>query len=328
MGHPADLLRLDRRRGNGAARRRAAASAPGGAGPVDPARRAPPPPRARWPAPTPKGPATVRRSAPRWAGTPSAAPQVGGERPDVGPLPAADRDPRLAQPVRAGRLERPERRGRGPPPGAAERSTASPARAASWSRRPPTRTAEYIGGSWSISPTKPRSAAASRSASRPAGSPRSTTCPSASSVSVAAPKATVASYPLSPSASQCWTFTASSAQTTSRPVAAGSSVPAWPALAAPSARRIRSTTAWLVGPAGLSTGGRRPDRPGRRLAAGRRSPPRPRFAGSLGGARRLAPSPRAGADRSGRRAPPTRRRRTGGGACSGASRARATSRWR
>src|SRR6266498_978703 len=42
-------------------------------------------------------------------------------------------------------------------------------------------------------------------------------------------------------------------QTTRTPVAAGSSVPAWPALSAPSARRTRFTTSKLVGPAGLST---------------------------------------------------------------------------
>ncbi len=73
------------------------------------------------------------------------------------------------------------------------RSTSSPARAASCSRRPPTRTAEYMGGIWASSPRKRASAARTVSTVRPDGSPSASTFPSASWVSVAAPKATVAS---------------------------------------------------------------------------------------------------------------------------------------
>ena len=58
---------------------------------------------------------------------------------------------------------------------------------------PPTLTAEYMGGTWSISPTKAGSAAATRSAVSPVGSPRAISLPSPSSVSVATPKATSAS---------------------------------------------------------------------------------------------------------------------------------------
>jgi hypothetical protein len=72
------------------------------------------------------------------------------------------------------------------------RSTVSPARAASCNRRPSTRTAEYMGGTWSISPVSGASAARTAASVSAEGSPRSTTVPSASSVVVAAPKATVA----------------------------------------------------------------------------------------------------------------------------------------
>ena len=191
------------------------------------------------------------------------AAEIGGERPDVGTLAAADDEPREAQPgagfppIRAGsgccagsrarRSSASTRTRRG------ARSIDSPARATSWSLRPPTRTAEYIGGTCAISPTKRGRTARIAAAVRPAGSPVSTTRPSASSVSVAAPNATVASYALSASARYCWSFTASSTHTARTPVAAGSSVPAWPARDARSSRRTRCTTSKLVGPAGLST---------------------------------------------------------------------------
>ena len=73
------------------------------------------------------------------------------------------------------------------------RSTCSPARAASWRRRPPTRTAENIGGTCAMSPVKRGRAARIASRVSADASPRATTLPSASSVEVAAPKATVAS---------------------------------------------------------------------------------------------------------------------------------------
>ena len=54
------------------------------------------------------------------------------------------------------------------------------------------RTAEYMGGIWSISPVRGASAARTPASVSAAGSPRSTTVPSASSVVVEVPKATVA----------------------------------------------------------------------------------------------------------------------------------------
>ncbi len=65
--------------------------------------------------------------------------------------------------------------------------TCSPARARSYSRRPPTLIAECAGGRISISPVNPASASRTAASVTPAADCRPVTAPSASSVSVVTP---------------------------------------------------------------------------------------------------------------------------------------------
>ncbi len=77
--------------------------------------------------------------------------------------------------------------------------------------------------------------------------------PSVSSVVELAPNTNTASYSLSrPTSFSISRVATLPTPTISNPVANGSSVPAWPTRRSPVSRRTRSTTSWLVIPAGLS----------------------------------------------------------------------------
>src|SRR5439155_1153173 len=90
-----------------------------------------------------------------------------------------------------------------PPPGRGRsavrrrRWTSTPSRASSYSRRPSWWTAEYIGGTCVMRPTKPRHAASSRSRVSPVTAVSESTRPVRSCVSVVTPKRTVVTYSLS-----------------------------------------------------------------------------------------------------------------------------------
>jgi hypothetical protein len=76
------------------------------------------------------------------------------------------------------------------------RSTSSPRRASEYKRRPCCLSAEYIGGTCSISPRYCASTRAISSAARAGAAARATIAPSASPVSVATPKVAVTRYDL------------------------------------------------------------------------------------------------------------------------------------
>src|SRR5688572_25432449 len=107
-----------------------------------------------------------------------------------------------------------------------------------------------MGGTCSISPLK-RCSTAARDAS--CTGRFSSTSPSASPVEVRSPSLSVARYSLSASSSGPANLVASPNSTSSRPEASGSSVPAWPALAAPQAFFALCSAALELRPSGLSS---------------------------------------------------------------------------
>jgi len=133
----------------------------------------------------------------------------------------------------------------------ASRGTSRPWRARSYNRRPSCWMALYIGGTCRISPRKASRAAAMRPAVRSSRECSSTTRPSPSYVSVAIPSRTRARYCLGERMAYSLRRVACPRQMTSTPSASGSSVPACPTRATRVSRRMRATTSWLVGPAGL-----------------------------------------------------------------------------
>ena len=243
----------------------------------------------------------MRRSAARCAGTPSAAAEVRGERADVGTLAAADGEPRSPSAARRRGRTR-GARARPPAPRAARARPDSPARAASWSRRPPTRTAEYIGGTCSISPTKPRerradrvlARARTRRRARRPGPPRPR-CPSPRRTRP--PPRTPCRRPRGTAGASPRRRRRPRGRRSPRDRACRCGRPS----RARRARRTRCTTSKLVGPAGLST-----TRTPRRVDAPR---------GVAAGERLLAATFLRGAARSCRPRDATRRRRSAGAAC-------------
>ena len=91
-------------------------------------------------------PDAVRRRCRRWAPTAEQPAEVGGERADVGARRAVDLDPQHERII--GRSTSSNRR---TVTGRAARSTSMPSRASSWRRRPPTFTADTIGGTCRMS---------------------------------------------------------------------------------------------------------------------------------------------------------------------------------
>ncbi len=131
-------------------------------------------------------------------------------------------------------------------------SRASPLRAASYSLRPPTFTAEYAGGVCRDSPMS--AVIAERTSSSVDVTGRSAvTSPSASSVVVSTPRRADPSYVFGRSPRNRSNRVARPTPRTSSPVAIGSSVPACPTFRVPSVRRTTSTTSCDVIPPGLST---------------------------------------------------------------------------
>jgi hypothetical protein len=114
----------------------------------------------------------------------------------------------------------------------ASRSTVSPLRASSYSGTPPRFSAEYIGGTCSMSPRKRASTASSAASSTTAALRSASTAPSASPVSVVTPRHSVATYSLSESSRNCDHFVASPKHSGNTPVASGSRLPVCPALRA------------------------------------------------------------------------------------------------
>ena len=111
--------------------------------------------------------------------------------------------------------------------------------------------AENIGGVWYWSPRKVCMAART-SVSVNAGTGRvSMTSPSASCELVILPSSIVPSYSLSRLVRYCDMRVALPTSMMSRPVAIGSSVPAWPMRFMPSLRRRRATTSCEVQPVRL-----------------------------------------------------------------------------
>src|SRR5881227_3897792 len=129
-------------------------------------------------------------------------------------------------------------------------SMVTPRRASLYARSPPILTADAAGIGSSISPRRGASRASSRS--RGGGSSRSTTSPSGSPVDVRACRSTSVTYRLSRPTKHDASLVAAPDNTSNKPVAKGSSVPAWP-VRAPVRRRISATIANDDGPAGLST---------------------------------------------------------------------------
>ncbi len=134
----------------------------------------------------------------------------------------------------------------------AARSTVWPARAYSYSGLPSFFSAECIGGTWSISPTKRPMAVRNCSGVTATGRSLSTS-PSASAVLVRMPRRTTVSYVLSASSRSCENLVASPKHNGSRPVASGSSVPVCPAFLAHSRRLTRISASLLDQPIGLSS---------------------------------------------------------------------------
>ena len=168
--------------------------------------------------------------------------------PTAGPGPAtpARRDPP------AGRRRR--RRSGSPSTWRAARSTSMPWRASWWSRRPPTLTADTIGGICQMVPVScgrgPAGVLEGHVALVPAAGDL------ARGVQGAWWPRRARSRPRSTSAARSGTAAAGwpgPSPTSRTPVASGSRVPAWPTFFCPNSRRQRATTSWLVIPAGLST---------------------------------------------------------------------------
>ena len=111
--------------------------------------------------------------------------------------------------------------------GRAGRSTSRPLRASSYSRFPPTETAEYMGGTWRIFPRN-RGRAASRASKATGAGDRSTTSPVISPVSRRSPSRKEATYSLSVSGRKFKALAARPSRMGSTPVAMGSRVPVWP----------------------------------------------------------------------------------------------------
>src|SRR5213080_1274673 len=129
-------------------------------------------------------------------------------------------------------------------------STVTPRRASLYARSPPILTADAAGIGSSISPRRGASRASSRS--RGGGSERSMPSPSGSPVEVRALRSTSVTYRLSRPTKHEVSLVAPPDNRSNRPVANGSSVPAWP-VRAPVRRRTPATIANDDGPAGLST---------------------------------------------------------------------------
>src|SRR5262245_60914714 len=128
-------------------------------------------------------------------------------------------------------------------------STSTPRRWSLYARSPPIFTADAAGTGSSISPRRASSLRSSSAAS--GGSRRSTISPSRSPVDVRAVRSTSVVYRLSNPTKHEASLVARPDNMTSRPVANGSSVPAWP-VRAPVRRRSCATIANDDGPAGLS----------------------------------------------------------------------------
>src|SRR6185437_5913632 len=129
-------------------------------------------------------------------------------------------------------------------------STVWPRRCKRYARSPPTLTADSVGTAMSTSPRSPFSRASS--SPPPVGADSWTTSPSGSPVDVRAPRSTSVTYRLSRPTSHGASLVAAPESTSRRPVANGSSVPAWP-VRARVRRRIAAITWNDDGPAGLST---------------------------------------------------------------------------
>src|SRR5919201_3777250 len=129
-------------------------------------------------------------------------------------------------------------------------STAPRGRCGGWARSPPILTADAAGTGSSTSPRRRASRRSSSAAS--GGSRRSSTSPSGSPVLVSAVRSTSVRYRLFSPTNHEASLVALPDNTSSSPVANGSSVPAWP-VRAPVRRRICATIANEDGPAGLST---------------------------------------------------------------------------
>src|SRR3954451_2944458 len=129
-------------------------------------------------------------------------------------------------------------------------STSTPRRASLYARSPPILTADAAGIGSSISPR--RRSSRSLSSSSLGGAWRSTTSPSGSPVEVGPVRSISVRYRLSRPTRDVASLVALPANSSSSPVANGSSVPACP-VRAPVTLRICATTANEDGPRGLST---------------------------------------------------------------------------
>ena len=132
------------------------------------------------------------------------------------------------------------------------RSTVLPCRASLYSGWPSCLSAEYIGGTCSISPSKPRRAAFTAASSRVKPSTLAITSPSLSAVSVRSPSFIRARYALSESSKNCDTLVASPKHSGNTPVASGSKLPVWPALFASNKRFTTCSARFELPPSGLS----------------------------------------------------------------------------
>ena len=110
-----------------------------------------------------------------------------------------------------------------------------------------------MGGTCSIAPVSITIARVTESSVRWAAEARVITAPSASAVSVPTPSTKVLSYPLSASNRNWENLVASPKHSGKTPVANGSRLPVWPALAAPKRRLACWSAAFDDMPVGLSS---------------------------------------------------------------------------
>ena len=177
--------------------------------------------------------------------------EVGGQRAHVGARRALDveLDRRPARSSTGSTSKRWTVTGRG------SRSTSMPSRASSWSRLPPTWTADTIGGTCRMSPvsgTRRRAARASAVTRRHVvgrGRPRRARRASSSRRRARSRRCRSCGSTVRKRSRRVTRPTPSS----STPVASGSSVPEWPIFRLRSSPRALATTSWDVQPASLST---------------------------------------------------------------------------
>src|SRR4051794_24997156 len=128
-----------------------------------------------------------------------------------------------------------------------------PARASSCRRRPPTCTADTIGGTCRIAPVNVIAAARTSSIDTPLMSWVAVTLPAASSVDVSTPSTTSPVYVFGRSVRNRSKRVTRPTPTSNTPVASGSSVPEWPTFLVCNTPRNFATTSCDVQPAALST---------------------------------------------------------------------------